>query len=138
MKRSPRLSIVKLKGDLKANGSGRAFAFALESACSLQQVDRSKFEIRLFVTDMHPPGVPELGALTMDSDVSIGAFAHVTLRRHFAAMLQREPGTCLGGRYQRTSSDTGFNPPAVGGNANVPRIPPGTSGSVSAYNQMGC
>jgi CHAD domain-containing protein len=64
--------------------------------CRLQPATYSKYEAALLVTDIQPQA-PELGLTRIDPRSStVGEVALAVVRRHFAALLDHEPGTRLG------------------------------------------
>ena len=72
------------------------FILELREACALQPAGLSKFEIGLLSHDLEPPAAPRFGVSKIDPEMTIGAIALAVLRRHFSALLAKEPGTRLG------------------------------------------
>ena len=68
----------------------------LRRDCGLQAAALSKFEAGLLAAGLRVPPPPELGAVSFDSNPSVGEVAFAVLRRHFAAVLAHETGTRLG------------------------------------------
>jgi CHAD domain-containing protein len=68
----------------------------LRAACGLQQAALTKYEAGIQSSRLSPPSAVDLGATEIDRDATIGAVALAVLRRHFGALLAREPGTRLG------------------------------------------
>jgi CHAD domain-containing protein len=77
------------------DGLGR-FVDELRSSQGLRPAGVSKFEAGLSASGLRPDGAPELGSTEIDATLSAGEVALAVLRRHFAAMLDNEPGVRLG------------------------------------------
>lgn len=72
------------------------FVAALRDACGLQPARLSTYELGLLSADVPSPRAERFGPTAVEPELSIAAVATATLRRHFSAMLAREPGTRLG------------------------------------------
>src|SRR5205823_11422371 len=72
------------------------FVRALAAACGLRPASLSKFEAGLLALGLQPPPSPDLGPMAVTTTSSVGELAFAVLRRQFAAVLAREPGTRLG------------------------------------------
>jgi triphosphatase len=72
------------------------FVDRLRVGCALQPASLSKYEAGLLSVDLRPPEAERFGATAIDAEMTIGAVALAVVRRHFSAMLAREPGTRLG------------------------------------------
>jgi CHAD domain-containing protein len=72
------------------------FVARLREACGLQPAGLSKYQAGLLSADIRPPRPATFGATTIDPEGSIGAVAIAVLRRQFAALVAKEPGTRLG------------------------------------------
>jgi CHAD domain-containing protein len=72
------------------------FVRGLASACALQPASLSKYEAGRLSSALEPPVPLSLGPTDIDPDKPIRAVALAVLRRHFAMMLAKEPGTRLG------------------------------------------
>jgi CHAD domain-containing protein len=72
------------------------FVAELRDACALQPAGLSRFEAGLLSSDLRPAPPERFSATEIDSEMPIGAVALAVLRRQFAAMLAKEPGTRLG------------------------------------------
>jgi CHAD domain-containing protein len=72
------------------------FVELLRAACGLQPAVLSKYEAGLLSADLRAPRPATFGSTEIDPDAPIGVVATAVLRRHFAALLAREPGTRLG------------------------------------------
>ena len=72
------------------------FVCELRDACALQAAGLSKFEAGILSTDLRPSPPERFGASAIDPEMTSGAVALAVLRRHFSAMLAKEPGTRLG------------------------------------------
>jgi CHAD domain-containing protein len=74
----------------------RQFVDWLSEACVLQPAALSKYEVGRLSAALEAPPPFQYGPTVIDVDASIRAVALSVLRRHFAVMLAREPGTRLG------------------------------------------
>lgn len=72
------------------------FVQELRDACALQPAGLSKFDAGLLSSDLRPSAPERFGATEVESGMASGAVALAVLRRQFAAMLAKEPGTRLG------------------------------------------
>src|SRR6266508_757502 len=72
------------------------FVESLRSACALQPASLSKFEVGLLARGLRPAATPDLGPAEVDPSRSTGEAAFAILRRHFVALLAKEPGTRIG------------------------------------------
>ena len=72
------------------------FVRELREACALQPAGLSKFDAGLLSSDLRPWPPERFGATEIDAGMASGAVALAVLRRQFAAMLAKEPGTRLG------------------------------------------
>ena len=72
------------------------FVERLRDACGLQPAGLSKYEAGLLSADLRPPRPESFGPTQFDADAPIGVVAIAVLRRHFSALLAKEPGTRLG------------------------------------------
>ncbi len=68
----------------------------LRAACGLQPAVLSKFDAGALSAGLEPPRAEGFGSTEVGPDAAIGAVALAVLRRHFAALRAREPGTRLG------------------------------------------
>jgi CHAD domain-containing protein len=73
-----------------------AFVERLREASGLHEATLSKYEAGYVATGPHRPTVPSYGSTAIGPDLSIEAAAFATLRRHFTALVTKEPGTRLG------------------------------------------
>jgi triphosphatase len=73
-----------------------AFVGRLRADCGLQPAGLSKYEAGLLSADLRPPRPATFGPSEIDPDAPIGAVALAVLRRNFAALVAKEPGTRLG------------------------------------------
>jgi triphosphatase len=89
-----RLRRVEVEADPR-DGVGR-FVDELRGSQGLRPAEVSKFEAGLCASGLEPDGAPELGSTEIDATLSAGEVAFAVLRRHFAAMLENEPGVRLG------------------------------------------
>ena len=74
----------------------RQFVGWLSKACVLQPAALSTFEVGRLSAALEAPPPFQFGPTDVDADASIRAVALSVLRRHFAVMLAKEPGTRLG------------------------------------------
>jgi len=72
------------------------FVRELRETCALQPARLSKFEAGILSSDLHPMPPEQFGPSAIDPDMAGRAVALAVLRRHFSAMLAKEPGTRLG------------------------------------------
>jgi triphosphatase len=69
----------------------------LRAECGLQAAAFSKYEAGLLVSDLRPSEAEPFGSTAIDPHSStVGDAGLAVVRRHFAALLQHEPGTRLG------------------------------------------
>ena len=73
----------------------RQFVGWLSGACVLQPAALSKCEVGRLSAALEAPPPFQFGPTDVDADASIRAVALSVLRRHFAVMLAKEPGTRL-------------------------------------------
>lgn len=73
----------------------RQFVGWLSGACALQPATLSKYEVGRLSAALEAPPPFQFGPTDVDADSSIRAVALAVLRRHFAVMLAKEPGTRL-------------------------------------------
>ncbi len=73
----------------------RQFVGWLSGACVLQPAALSKYEVGRLSAALEAPPPFQFGPTDVDADASIRAVALAVLRRHFAVMLAKEPGTRL-------------------------------------------
>ena len=73
----------------------RQFVGWLSGACVLQPAALSKYEVGRLSAALEAPPPFQFGPTDVDADASIRAVALSVLRRHFAVMLAKEPGTRL-------------------------------------------
>jgi len=73
-----------------------AFVTQLRAHCALQPAGLSKYEAGLLSAGIPRPLPERFGPTEIDPGMNIRAVALAVLRRHFAAMLAKEPGTRLG------------------------------------------
>ena len=73
----------------------RQFVSGLSGACMLQPAALSKCEVGRLSAALEAPPPFQFGPTEVDADASIRAVALSVLRRHFAVMLAKEPGTRL-------------------------------------------
>lgn len=91
-----RLRRVEIEVRAGSVGALSPFVEELRVACGLQPAGLSKYEAGLLSADIRPPAPERFGPTQIEADATIRAVALVVLRRHFSAMLAREPGTRLG------------------------------------------
>jgi triphosphatase len=72
------------------------FVEGLRAECGLQPAGLSKYEAGLAASGMLRSAPEDFGRTTITPTDTIGEVALAVLRRHFAAMLRKEPGTRLG------------------------------------------
>jgi CHAD domain-containing protein len=72
------------------------FLESLRTESGLQPAGLSKYEAGLLSAGLRAPQPRGFGQTAVDADTPIGTVAVAVLRRHFAALLAREPGTRLG------------------------------------------
>ncbi len=72
------------------------FVHELRETCALQPAGLSKFEAGILSSDLQPSPPERFGPTAIDPEMASGAVALAVLRRHFSAMLAKEPGTRLG------------------------------------------
>ena len=72
------------------------FVERLRLDCGLQPARLSKYEAGLLSADLRPPRSETFGSMEIHADLPIGAVAIAVLRRHFSALVAKEPGTRLG------------------------------------------
>src|SRR4029079_12234483 len=72
------------------------FVRELREACALQPAGLTRFEAGILSSDLRPWPPERFGASEIDPEMTSGALALAVLRRHFSAMLAKEPGTRLG------------------------------------------
>jgi CHAD domain-containing protein len=68
----------------------------LRDACALQPAGLGAFAVGLLSSDVRPLALDRFGASDVDPGMTSRAVALTVLRRHFSALLAREPGTRLG------------------------------------------
>jgi CHAD domain-containing protein len=68
----------------------------LRTSCGLQPARLSKFEAGLLAVGLEIPGSPDLGATDVTPASTMGELAFAVVRRQFAALRAKEPGTRLG------------------------------------------
>ena len=90
-----RLQRVEIEARPAASQVLEPFVLELRDACALQPAGLSKFEVGLLSYDLGPPA-QRFGVSEIEPEMTIGAVALAVLRRHFAALLAKEPGTRLG------------------------------------------
>jgi triphosphatase len=73
----------------------RHFVSGLSQACALQPAALSTYEVGRLSAALEAPPPFHFGPTDVESDASVRAVALAVLRRHFAVMLAREPGTRL-------------------------------------------
>ncbi len=91
-----RLRRVEVEASGPAAASLYSFVERLVEACALRPATLSKYEAGRLSAGLAPPPVLSFGPTAVDLDASIRAVALAVLRRHFAMMLAKEPGTRLG------------------------------------------
>ena len=72
------------------------FVDLLREACGLQPAGLSKYQAGLLSADLRPPRPESFGPTEFETEAPIGVVAIAALRRQFAALRAREPGTRLG------------------------------------------
>jgi CHAD domain-containing protein len=72
------------------------FVESLRADCGLQPATLSKYEAGLAASGMHRSPPEDFGRTTISPTDAVGEVALAVLRRHFSAMLRKEPGTRLG------------------------------------------
>ncbi|HWD55868.1 MAG TPA: CHAD domain-containing protein [Acidimicrobiales bacterium] len=68
----------------------------LRVSCGLQPARLSKFEAGLLAVGLEVPGTPDLGRTDISADSTMGDLAFAVVRRQFAVLRAKEPGTRLG------------------------------------------
>jgi CHAD domain-containing protein len=91
-----RLKRIELESPPEALEALSPFVGRLGEACALRPASLSKFEAGLEAAALRPPGEKRFGSTAIEPELTIGEVATAVLRRHFAAMLAREPGSRLG------------------------------------------
>jgi triphosphatase len=90
-----RLHRVKIEAPEQALASLRPFVESLRATCRLQPTGLTKYEAGILTAGLDV--VPDaFGTTTIEPDAPIGRVALAVLRRHFAALLAKEPGARLG------------------------------------------
>jgi CHAD domain-containing protein len=79
-----------------AVGGVEPFVERMRAACRLQPAGFSKYDAGMVATGPHRPTGVDVGSVEVDPDAPIGVVALAVLRRQFALLLAREPGTRLG------------------------------------------
>jgi CHAD domain-containing protein len=72
------------------------FVESLRTDCGLQPAALSKYEAGLAASGIHRSAPEDFGRTSVAPTDAIGEVALAVLRRHFSAMLRKEPGTRLG------------------------------------------
>lgn len=72
------------------------FVEALVAACKLAPAEVAKFQAGLAASGLQPPQGYDFGATDIEPNMTAAEVAFAVMRRHFAAMLEREPGARLG------------------------------------------
>jgi CHAD domain-containing protein len=72
------------------------FVESLRTDCGLQPAAFSKYEAGLAASGLHRSEPEDFGRTAIAPTDTVGEVALAVLRRHFAAMLRKEPGTRLG------------------------------------------
>jgi triphosphatase len=72
------------------------FVERLRVSCGLQPAVLSKYEAGLLSANLRTSREERFGSTEIDADTPIGLAATAVLRRHFSALLAKEPGTRLG------------------------------------------
>jgi CHAD domain-containing protein len=72
------------------------FVEGLRAGSGLRPAGLSKYEAGMLSAGLRAPQPRSFGETTIDADTPIGTVAVAVLRRHFAALLAKEPGTRLG------------------------------------------
>jgi CHAD domain-containing protein len=72
------------------------FVEGLRAGSGLQPAGLSKYEAGLLSAGLRAPQPRSFGQTAIDAETPIGSVAVAVLRRHFAALLAKEPGTRLG------------------------------------------
>jgi CHAD domain-containing protein len=91
-----RLRRVELETVQAAESAVAPFVERLRVDCGLQQAGPSKYEAGLVSAGIQPAAPFRFGATEVEPEMTIGAVALAVLRRQFAVMLAKEPGTRLG------------------------------------------
>jgi CHAD domain-containing protein len=94
--RPARVRRVEIEVPESSVGVFGAFVEVLQTDCGLLPAGLSKYEAGLRTAGVPAPQPESFGATEIVPEMTIGAVALAVLRRHFAAMLAREPGTRLG------------------------------------------
>jgi CHAD domain-containing protein len=90
-----RLHRVEIGAPEAALATLRPFVERLQTACRLQPAKLTKYEVGALTGGLNP--VPDaFGSTVIETDTPIGRVGLAVLRRQFAALLAREPGTRLG------------------------------------------
>jgi CHAD domain-containing protein len=91
-----RIRRVEIEVPEEALATLEPFVERLRADCGLQPAGLSKYEAGLLSADLRPPRPESFGPTEFGPDAQIGTVAVAILRRHFSALLAREPGTRLG------------------------------------------
>jgi CHAD domain-containing protein len=92
-----RLLRVEVEIDGRQEEAFAPFVERLRSECGLQAAKLSKYEAALLVSDLRPAEADSFGSTAIDPHSStVGDAGLAVVRRHFSALLAREPGTRLG------------------------------------------
>jgi CHAD domain-containing protein len=94
--RPGRLRRVELELPEESVPALESFVEGLRTDCGLQPAGLSKYEAGLLSAGLRPKPLPAYGSTEIDPELAIGAVAVAVLRRHFSALLAKEPGTRLG------------------------------------------
>ena len=93
---STHLRRVEIEVDADPGDGASTFVDELRGSLGLRPAGVSKFEAGISASGLRPDGAPELGSTEIDAALSAGEVAFAILRRHFATMLDNEPGVRLG------------------------------------------
>jgi CHAD domain-containing protein len=90
-----RLHRVEVEAPEAALAALKPFVDEMRAACRLQPVELTKYEVGLLSAGLET--VPDtFGPTAFDAEATIGQVGLAVLRRHFSALLAKEPGTRLG------------------------------------------
>jgi len=91
-----RLRRVEVEAPAGAARAVEPFVERMRAACRLQPAAFSNYDAGMVATGPHRPTAVDVGPVEIDPDAPIGVVALAVLRRQFAVLLAREPGTRLG------------------------------------------
>src|SRR6185436_7459859 len=90
-----RLHRVEVEAPEASLAALKPFVDEMRAACRLQPVELTKYEVGLLSAGLET--APDtFGPTAFDAEATIGQVGLAVLRRHFSALLAKEPGTRLG------------------------------------------